>query len=242
MGPEQPFYALQPKGLSKSAHADKSIESIAATYIQAIKSVQPSGPFHLGGYCFGGVIAYEMSRQLLEADEKVQLLAIFEGYPPSFNPHKNKLSNEWLFAFNFIRNLPFWIRDYMQLSKMNRRYRNHRIVSIFRKRFMRLMGFNIELDKQDILDNVSSLAERYQHVVENNIYAMRHYHIKSFDGPMVLFRTPHRVPGRIEKPDRGWRKFAAEIDIQMIPGGHTTMLKKPNVKILADKLKGYLKA
>ncbi len=105
---------------------------------------------------------------------------------------------------------------------------------------MRLMGFNIELDRHDVVDNAASLAERYQNVVENNIQAMRRYQIKPFDGHMVLFRTPHRVPGQIEKPDRGWQKLSADIDVQMITGTHTTMLKEPNVEVLADKLKSYL--
>jgi len=48
------------------------------------------------------------------------------------------------------------------------------------------------------------------------------------------------VPGRIDKPDRGWQKLAAGVDIQMIPGGHTTIFNEPNVGILADRLKKYL--
>jgi thioesterase domain-containing protein/acyl carrier protein len=240
LGPEQPFYGIAAKNSGKTDSADTSIESIAASYIESIKCVQPTGPFCLGGICFGGVVAFEMARQLLAAGDEIQLLAIFEGYPPSFNPDRSKLMNEWLFAFNFLRNLPFWIRDYYQLGRLDRRHKNHRLSRVFRKRFMRLMGFNIELDKHDVVDDVASLAERYQNVLENNIQAMRRYQIKPFDGHMVLFRTPHRVPGRIEKPDRGWRKLSADIDIQMIPGAHTTMLSEPNVGILADKLKRYL--
>ena len=240
LGPEQPFYGIAAKALCEAIPSDISIESIAGSYIEAIKSIQPSGPYLLGGYCFGGVVAFEMGRQLLAAGEEIQLLAIFEGYPPSFNPNRSQLANEWLFAFNFLRNLPFWIRDYYQLSKLDRHHKNHRLSSVFRKRFMRLMGFNIELDTHDIIDNVSSLAERYQNVVENNIQAVKRYQIKPFDGHMVLFRTPYRLPGRIEKPDRGWQKLSADLDIQMIPGAHTTMLKEPNVGTLADKLKRYL--
>lgn len=240
LGDEQPFYAIQAKGLSKNVQTDESIESLAASYIQAIKSVQPFGPFYLGGYCFGGIVAFEMGRQLLAAGEEIRLLAIFDGYPPSFNPKRSKLLNEWLFAFNFLRNLPFWIRDYFQLSKLDRRYKNRRIARVLGKRFTRLMGFDIGLDRHDVVDNASSLAEQYQNVVESNIQAMRNYHIKPFHGRIALFRSLGRIPGQIDKSGRGWRKLAARVDVQMIPGGHKILLKEPNVRILADKLKAYL--
>lgn len=49
-------------------------------HIAALRAVQPEGPYHIGGYCYGGFVAFEMASQLERQGEQVGLLAIFEGY------------------------------------------------------------------------------------------------------------------------------------------------------------------
>ena len=64
LGPDQPFYALQPQGLDGKRECLTSIPEMAERYIQEIKRVQPEGPYRIGGYSFGGLVAYEMAQQL----------------------------------------------------------------------------------------------------------------------------------------------------------------------------------
>ena len=81
-GNDQPFFGLQARGLDGAAEPHASIESMAAHYVDAVRSLQPEGPYYLGGYCLGGVIAYEMARLLAAQGQTVGLLAILEGYAP----------------------------------------------------------------------------------------------------------------------------------------------------------------
>ncbi|HEY0838101.1 MAG TPA: amino acid adenylation domain-containing protein, partial [Azospirillum sp.] len=80
MGGARPVYALQAP--DPAAGHPGSVEGLAALYVAAIRTVQPRGPYHLGGWSLGGVIAYEMARQLRHAGEGVATLALIDSYPP----------------------------------------------------------------------------------------------------------------------------------------------------------------
>jgi thioesterase domain-containing protein len=81
-GFDQPFYGLQPLGLDGEQSPFTRIEEMAAHYIEALRQVQPSGPYFLGGWSFGGLVAFEMAQQLLRAGHQVALLAIFDTLAP----------------------------------------------------------------------------------------------------------------------------------------------------------------
>lgn len=79
---EQPFYAFQPPGLDGSRFGFASIAGMAGHYIEAMKTVQPEGPYLLGGYSFGGKVAFEMACQVQARGEGVHRLVIFDSTPP----------------------------------------------------------------------------------------------------------------------------------------------------------------
>jgi thioesterase domain-containing protein len=71
LGNDQPFYGLQVEGLKRCATRLTSIEAIASYYLQEIRQIQAHGPYFSGGFCSGGVIAFETAQQLRAADEEV---------------------------------------------------------------------------------------------------------------------------------------------------------------------------
>ena len=79
LGKSQPFYGLQSKGLDGIQSPHTSIEEMATYYIEAIKTVQPQGPYFLGGFSLGSKVVWEMAQQLHRQGEKVALLALFDG-------------------------------------------------------------------------------------------------------------------------------------------------------------------
>jgi len=78
----QPFYAIQAQGVDGLLPALTSIEEMSRLYIDEIRKIQPHGPYHLGGYSMGGVIAYEMGQQLIRNGEKVNSLVMFDTLNP----------------------------------------------------------------------------------------------------------------------------------------------------------------
>ena len=79
--PDQPIYGLQSRNLLQRDHYPASIEEMAADYVDLIRTVQPSGPYHLLGWSFGGLVAHAMATQLQKSGEEVALLALLDSYP-----------------------------------------------------------------------------------------------------------------------------------------------------------------
>lgn len=77
-----PFFdGLQMVGVDRQAAPLEDLRAIAADLIRQIRAVRPRGPYSLCGYCYGGVVAFEVARQLEEAGETIEALVIWHGYP-----------------------------------------------------------------------------------------------------------------------------------------------------------------
>ncbi|SDO80795.1 enterobactin synthetase component F [Streptomyces sp. cf386] len=81
LGAERPVYGLQARGLDGGHVLPASMREMAADYVDHVRSVQPTGPYHLLGWSFGGVVAHEMAVQLEESGESVETLAILDAHP-----------------------------------------------------------------------------------------------------------------------------------------------------------------
>lgn len=111
LGPDQPFYGLQSPGMDGSCPPLSTIEDMAAVYVREIRKVQPHGPYFLGGYCMGGVLAFEMAQQLQAAREQIGLLALVDTVNSSEVP-------EWFWAKSIYlaeRGL-FHLENFLQLD------------------------------------------------------------------------------------------------------------------------------
>jgi len=96
-----------------------TIEDMASLYLQEIRAIQPQGPYLLGGYCFGGLVAFEMAHRLVTAGEKVACLALIATDAPG----SAGLASPGLWLrrhMKSLRNLPR--RDWP--AYLIRRYRN----------------------------------------------------------------------------------------------------------------------
>jgi aspartate racemase len=86
MKPHHPFYGLQSQGLDGQRPCLTSIEDMASHYLKEIRTVQAKGPYYLGGFSLGGLVAYEMARQLVDRGEEVGLVALFDTYARNLKP------------------------------------------------------------------------------------------------------------------------------------------------------------
>lgn len=83
LGLDQPVYGLQARGLDGKTTPHSTLEDMAADYVRFIQTIQPEGPYFLGGLSSGGRIALEMAQQLSKQGQEVALLAMFDGYGPN---------------------------------------------------------------------------------------------------------------------------------------------------------------
>jgi thioesterase domain-containing protein/acyl carrier protein len=111
LGPEQPVYGLQARGLDGKISLHTPIEDKAAHFLAQIRTVQPEGPYFLAGLSHGGSIAWEMAQQLHAQGEKVALLALFDtlypGYPQLLPPIPRLLDLLCWAVFDLVRRLMY---------------------------------------------------------------------------------------------------------------------------------------
>ncbi|MBK7894399.1 MAG: hypothetical protein IPJ90_05840 [Anaerolineaceae bacterium] len=86
LGEDQPLYGLQPQGMDGNQPHHTRVEDMAAHYIKEMRTLQPHGPYYLGGHCAGSWVAFEMAQQLQAAGEEVQLLVLVDSEPPNIAP------------------------------------------------------------------------------------------------------------------------------------------------------------
>ena len=117
---DQPVFGLQAHGGDNDRAPDSQIESMAATYVAALCAAQPAGPYYLGGYSYGGTIAYEMACQLEALGHRTALLAIVEHQAPGSGYYDFRLNLTHIRGF--FRNLPLWLQDFRQLEPKRQRW------------------------------------------------------------------------------------------------------------------------
>jgi thioesterase domain-containing protein len=82
LGSSQPFYAFEPPGVDGNEPPMRSVEALAARYLADLRTAQPEGPYFIGGFCIGGIVAFELARQLKTGGQDVALLALLETPSP----------------------------------------------------------------------------------------------------------------------------------------------------------------
>src|SRR5690242_6769903 len=101
LGTERPFYGLQSRGLSGGQEPLRELSEMAASYLEAVRAVQPEGPYLLGGWSMGGVVALEMAHQLRQQGEQVERVVMLDSTMPSGAQEMDELT----LMTSFIRDL-----------------------------------------------------------------------------------------------------------------------------------------
>ncbi|MEH2435495.1 MAG: amino acid adenylation domain-containing protein [Nostoc sp.] len=227
LGSDQPFYGLQPQGLDGKQLPYTRIESMAAHYIQQIQTIQPHEPYFIGGYSSGGIIAYEMARQLVMQGKKVAFLVLFDTYglrniesvplQKTASSHKSFLT----IASNYV----------FEQVKRN----TDRLKSQIKEILWRIV-FHFHL----IIGRPLPYSNRKFMVEEATRQALRKYVLQVYSGRATVFRTEDGlVVGQREADSKmGWGKLAlGGVDIYDISGIHNSIFKEPHVRSVSKKMK-----
>jgi thioesterase domain-containing protein len=212
---------------------------MAAEYIRFMRSMQPHGPYYLGGYCYGGVVAFEMARQLEQAGERTALLAIFEGYAIG---RRATLRKHWRpkVMLSFLRNLPYWLRDNLHPDGPYA----HLLPWEQVQRLQQLGREPARLDCPLRCPSASGdFADRRRQLEAAHDLAMTHYRPGPYAGRLTLFRVQAMSLFRAHDPTMGWGEWAQQgVDVRMTPGTHYNILERPHVAGLAAQLRQCLQA
>ena len=229
LGPDQPFYALQPRGLDGLEPLHSTIEEMASHYVREIRTLQPEGPYYIGGHCIGGLIAFEMAQQLRVQGETVAFLAVIDSFAPRpERPAKGSLWRRYRYrAIRFFERTIGLHLGNLSVLKAGERlpYMKGKIDKALYKVYMGLGARWV------------AAARNRQNILKAGRQASRQYRPQVYPGKITLFRATD-LGGRIEHdPKMGWGRWAGgELETHIIPGYHAHIVLEPRVRLLATEL------
>ncbi|REJ55752.1 MAG: non-ribosomal peptide synthetase [Microcystis aeruginosa DA14] len=236
LGTKQPFYGLQSLGLSELEKTVASIEEMAMVYIEAIQTIQASGPYYLGGWSMGGVIAFEIAQQLLTQGQEVALLALIDSYSPSLlnsvNREKNS-ANSLTEEFNEDLNIAYsFIRD---------------LASIFNQEISFSGSELAHFTSDELLDKFITWSQETNLLPSDfgkqqvktwfKVFQINHQALSSYSPKMYLGRSVFLGAEDSSIKNPGWHQVINDLQSQWISGDHYGLIKNP---VLAEKLNSYL--
>lgn len=227
VGTDRPFYGVQARGLYGEMEPHATFEEAARDYLAELRTVQPQGPYLLGGFSGGGIAAFEMARQLRAEGQEVGALILLDTPLPYRDPitAADKLS---IHAQRIRRRGAGYFIDWAK----NR--------------------INWELEQRR---KRGGLAEVENHRFHNEAIeqafraSLSKYKMSDFAGTLHLFRPKLPIEyelsgGRLANQwrevifeDNGWSRYCEDVRVKEVPGDHDSMVLEPNVRVLAAHLR-----
>ena len=228
-------YGLQAKGLDGKNSFNYTIEEMAEDYIRAIKSVQPSGPYHIGGYCMGGSVAYEIALRLTARGEQVANVFLLETYNACTLDHNHLRKTR---VKEKIENIKFHFDNVKSLSG------KEKITFIKRKAETAMKRTGARINKLAANIGLSNIGESAGHLSltlrDINDKAQMEYSPLKYKGKVVLLR-PKISFATEPDPKFGWGDFVeGELKIYNLDNAPRGMLTEPFVKHTAQIIESEL--
>jgi amino acid adenylation domain-containing protein len=233
LGPDQPFYVVQAQRQPKETETEwtkfngrlqrPTVQQVhvevAAEYLQAMRSVQPHGPYLVGGMCRGAQFAYCMALELQQQGEEVALLVVLD------TPSNDTLNNLW-YVRRFVSRLRYYARKLRRLWHQPFRVWGQaasRAISFGLSRLWRFLG-----SKKPRITNQNAVGGDRLRIRE----------VAPLEKPITLMRVRRQAYyWHTRSPTKGWeRRTTKGVEVHLVPGEHQMMLREPHVLVLAKKL------
>ncbi|MFJ1741062.1 amino acid adenylation domain-containing protein [Streptomyces microflavus] len=230
---DQPFYALQAAGVDAGTEPLRTVEEIAARYIESIRRVQPTGPYTIGGWSFGGFVAFEIARQLRTAGERIQRLVLLDT--TALNPGRRLTTDDDALLGWF-----FWELLWLQRGGNS----PLELIPVELTTLEAKFDFIAELAiAEGVLPagSTSTIVRRLFRVYEANWRAAFDYRPNPVEQDMVLIRATEPLPAVLDSmhtaidsmhkdPSNGWReRTSGRLDVVLVPGDHLTIMEEPHI-------------
>jgi acyl transferase domain-containing protein/thioesterase domain-containing protein/aryl carrier-like protein len=244
LGTEQPFYALQAKGLDGNQPFTQ-IQQMAAEYIKALQTIQPQGTYLLGGWSFGGIVAFEMAQQLQQQGQEVALLALIDSSAPKYNYQLAQFDDADLLTWfatdlgiDIGKDIATWSQHLRQLKPEEQ-----------------LQYILNQAQQASILPATATIEyiRPLIQVFKSNLQALGSYVPQVYSQQIDLFTASEAFPlfatekftteDSVKQQDDtlGWAELSSiPIEVHKIPGNHYTIMGEPHVNVLAAQLKSHI--
>jgi aspartate racemase len=253
LDPERPIYGILPLADAQRPILHTRIEEMAAYYVQLIRSVQPEGSYWLAGLCAGGVLAYEIARQLQAQGNTISMVALMEAVSPTAELKSGLVANQRMNR----------LTQAMQgQEKANLLVRMAKFGTIVGRKVVNTIAYEISSRIQQKVEAIQFQVFRYcldrqwtppllispTSVRKTYLFAEQSYVPSTpFEGDVLLLRAT--VGEGIDRPYHecyadplfGWESLVTQkVCVYDIPGGHSSMLQAPHVGVLAERIQAYM--
>jgi amino acid adenylation domain-containing protein/non-ribosomal peptide synthase protein (TIGR01720 family) len=237
LGTDQPLYGLQARGLEGDQEPFTRIEDMAAYYIDALRQIQPHGPYMLAGWSSGGIVAFEMAQQLQQQHDVALLALLDTSAPQSSEAIDAPDDGEMITALLDPKYLPMTQKEFQQLGMEEQ-------VSILLEVAKKADVFPPDTGPQQV--------QRLLKMLKANAQATMQYTPQIYPHQITLFtsetsRKDMSGSAATEEQhiaeDLGWAELSVRpVIVYNAPGEHTRMLNEPHVRVLAAELRRCLDA
>jgi thioesterase domain-containing protein len=231
LGGERPIWGFQ----DLSGNMSRPVPHIAAEYVDAIRSVQPDGPYALAGWSFGGLVAYEMASLLEQQGQRVAFVGLLDTNHPSLS--QGFVSDDLDLLVDSGHEIAIHSGRRISITRAELEGLDHD--EQFTRVASALHAVGVRFDASWLRQYVGNAQQRGA--------AARAYEPGPFAGGLTLFRASgnrwNRFLGPITDEERrtlGWSRVSAVVDVHPVPGSHDTMVREPAVRELAQRMRDVL--
>ncbi|QSQ26736.1 non-ribosomal peptide synthetase [Pyxidicoccus parkwayensis] len=235
MGPEQPLYGLQTRGLYGTRPPFTRVEELAADHIESMRAVQPRGPYLLGGHCSGGTVALEMALQLQRSGERVAVLAVLDAWSPAIlrqrMPNETFLDDLVEFYSIVAAGFRYWydVDIGLKSDELRTLGPQQRIAH-----FMDLARKHGAYPPDEPDERIERILALYR-AASYSGYAPA----ERFQGPITFLRATDSK--FCETLTEGWEDVSTQpLRLRMVEGNHVSLLTEPHVERVANELRAAI--
>ena len=229
---DQPIYGFQGIGPNGYENWFESIEAMAARYIESVIKINPNGPYAIAGFSFGGIVAFEMARQLNEQGKKVSIVALLDTYVDSSYYYSSTSQK---------RMARYYDRGSKWLDFSKEMLTSWAAVKLHFKS-------KKEYIQEKYLGLKKVVSEEEALAFEQYIVASFHvnqivdkYHLTPQNIEVELFRAKDNMNYKLDPTNLGWKRVALKgVNIHHIKGSHLNIVAPPNDKVIARILQEIL--
>jgi acetoacetyl-CoA synthetase len=226
-----PVYGVQARGVAGEAQPERSVDEMARTYLGAIRALQPRGPYLLGGYSLGGLVAVEMARMLLAEGERVLPLALLDTFIES----KYWRTSDWM------KMLWYKLHEFLATAHgAGLRELRHNSAKRFAYLAVHLLRHYDILRFATWYPDGIELPPTLRAVKEAGLEASAAYTPRFLDHPVHFFKAAN---GHYDwcDPATIWSPYVRSMKVTVVPGDHSGMIVPPNRDALAEALREFLR-
>ncbi|HSQ93074.1 MAG TPA: thioesterase domain-containing protein, partial [Methanoregula sp.] len=248
----RPVFGIRGRGLEPGEVLPRTVEATAREAVDAIRTVQKKGPYHLIGFSNGGTIAFELACQLLEQGENTAFLGIIDVSAPATEVRYIKTLAATLFCGPVLGKIPAFFERHLKAHPESLLYRlvMKSVTMVFHGVLFRSSEKSLPESVSEVHAAVHTSENSLAHYPEANrpnmkvqLQASRMYLPHTFDGDLVLFSTG---PDHILSPGdmtRGWgSKITGTCKVIAVPGDHSNLFDEPQLSVLIEKIRSVLGA